>query len=135
MNVEKLERVRQYIKKEGEGFFDMHYFGLFQEEHAESVCGLKGCIAGTALFLEDPLTFMRLARQEDTEAIERKAQKVLGLSKAEANRLFFTGDQTGGKDHWPDKYTDQFESAGTAAIELRVVDRRIKHFIATKGKE
>ncbi len=108
-------------------------------------CGTAGCVCGWALALHDKKTlaqernFIRRKHPKTTNwqtqisTMERLGRKVLGLTKAQANRLFYSqyGD-------WPKDLCEKLWDAdnfGTQEDYAHVVADRIDRFIKTKGEE
>ena len=147
MNVKLLRQVRQDILKKYKRF-DMHDFiGTLYKDNdnpEEGVCGTTMCIAGDALLRKRGAIKVTkrfdygiswfdaiLAGEYARLGWHLAGCKVLGLSKEEGERLFYTSD-------WPESFRSQYEQAynerdfKTAA---QVASKRITHFIRTKGAE
>lgn len=78
------------------------------------------------------------------------AKELLGLSFAQANRLFRPDEHTSylhsgddfpegadklPKSKWPKRYADAYRKATTAAERFKVLKNRVNHFIKTRGAE
>ncbi len=112
MNKELLYQIIDVIAKEPKTF-DMSTWG----------CGTTACIGGWALRLTHSTW---LSVHED---IHLMARRVLELSDDEARRLFYT-------KHWPESFKrDYVLCYANPEKQTDVAIRRIRHFIATDGRE
>jgi hypothetical protein len=98
-----------------------------KEGKGEFGCNTAGCIAGHAL-VAMPKKSLKITGHW---ALIDKAQKWLGLTDVQADRLFH-------KYGWPTNYKEAYEIAfesGDIKLTNAITAARIRHFIATKGRE
>lgn len=100
-------------------------------------CRTVGCIAGWSIFLNQPEEWKAMLATDSDLCDSANgllanpavtARKILGITESQERRLFYA-------DAWPDKYWDAFTLAKSKKVEAQIASDRIKHFIATKGKE
>lgn len=82
-------------------------------------CDTTHCIAGLACVLEG-------ASME--RSIPATAQKILGLTYEQADRLFYVTS-------WPEPFHCDYSEPKYFASNAWVASQRIRHFIATNGEE
>lgn len=93
-------------------------------------CGTTACIAGWALYLRRvPLERFELKEDDDEGDVdfEQTGRRVLGLTQAQADRLFFL-------KNWPSKFIARYKD-GAESLRGEAVADRIEHFIRTYGAE
>lgn len=153
MNVELLEKVKQAIVENSDSF-DMDEGAFLCDAVAVSEihpCFTEACIAGWAVFLTEgkvPTQSWSLHYDDDgkeEEGIKERAQRMLGLTRHEADRLFLLEGQTFNDNHWPRKFENRLIRGGlrkgvVLTPEQRknnaaVAIERIDHFIKTGGAE
>lgn len=83
-------------------------------------CGTVACIAGWALLLGK----QRLVEGSPWYSVERRAEKILGLSKDSGESLFRVYG-------WPARLCEKYRSATTPAKRAKIAAARIDHLIAT----
>ncbi len=138
MNVELLEKVRKHILEEPKRINMKNWIinpfilrDKFQElkyQNKLPACDTVGCIAGWALQVS--------SKKKLTSFDKGDAQVKLNLTYEQANRLFLLENMATDKNYWPAYFENKLKNLnpGTRAY-ARVVSQRIKHFIATGGKE
>lgn len=96
-------------------------------------CGTAACIAGWALSTahkKDPAEVVRLfVRRKKHPYLS--AQKVLGLNKDQAERLFHS-------DNWPEPFQQDYRDADESLDfkkKAKIAAARIRFFIVTNGKD
>ena len=134
MNLELLRRVQAKLRRMHHGgHLDMASFAR------KTDCGTAYCIGGYALLMAGYKTKTvkdqkyldwlapdgrQLSWSDDgPNSIWGSAQKILGLTEEQANRLFID-------DLWPDEFNDQWQ-----LNDPKVAADRIQHFIDTRGRE
>ena len=140
MNVALLEKIIEAIQAQPEKFDMSRWFNRLQDEN-DNFCGTTQCIGGWALVLGmsiDPIEDIyytendgsRLAESANGEKqwINDIAQKVLDLSFCQADRLFHVMN-------WNEKFMRDYDDAQTPEEKAAVAVARIRHFIATEGRE
>jgi hypothetical protein len=87
-------------------------------------CGTVGCIAGwvAALTAKNP------KRLKD---VQRFADKTLGITSDQSQRLFASVVDDDDIMGWPSKFSDAYRTAATQKQRAKVASRRIEHFIKT----
>jgi len=124
MNVELLQRVKEYILAEP-AKFDM---ASFECNHP---CGTTRCIGGTAYILAHP-KMKTIFHIPLTTSNLYPGQHELELTEDEANRLFMITD-------WPEEFRSYRYEDGEYWDESYATPEqaaaRIDHFIATEGRE
>ena len=147
MNVKLLRKIQEHILEEPRRL-NMENWGAkdFSVSRADDPpCGTVGCIAGLACWLEGKRPTLvrdfnfRLGRYEshlDYAYAERTGAKLLGLTKADAARLFFVEDVWFDETpHWPARFRNRYKGAKTPRGKAKVTSDRIDHFIKTNGAE
>jgi hypothetical protein len=95
------------------------------QDFEEPPCGTVCCLAGAVCLSNEK---NNPARRENWHVIEHIASGILRLSKKRITRLFYLCN-------WPNKYSNVYHKAKTAAERVAVLRRRVEHFIATDGQE
>lgn len=94
-------------------------------------CGTVCCVAGAAYVIDKnkPLDKVRndLIKTLSTYRVETEAKRILGLTEAQATRLFY-------KSGWPARFRRAYEKAKTPAERVQAGVKRIDYFIKTRGK-
>jgi hypothetical protein len=123
MNIKKLRAIARAIKKQPK-HYNQGTFG-----YAGHACGTVACFAGWACFLEDKIDPAKFAITRDyRRGISQRATEILGLSPAQASRLFYGGSE--------DKRFDRiWTNRGTPKQIAEAAAKRIEHFIKTDGQE
>jgi hypothetical protein len=88
-------------------------------------CGTVGCIAGWTIANADIKKLRRLKEPVSEMArvrFQNRAQKLLGLTKSQASRLFY-------KDDWPANLRSQYVNTLDKTEEAKVIAKRIDRFI------
>lgn len=127
MNVKLLRKVAKHILAEPKRLYMSSY--IVRKEKMEidrpyPKCGTAACIAGWTCLLTPQLKNFALNENYDAHG---PAEKILGLSRMEANRLFLPG-------HWPEKFVGGISDDGKKKT-AEVAVARIEWFIKTKGRE
>lgn len=115
-------------------------------------CGTVGCIAGTIVLLNTPKEKLdrmmaracKLSKEfvqgvedglepDSTESAvfldaDVMGRRLLGLNKAQSDRLFMPGD-------WPGEFQDLYDEADTPLKRVYATIRRIEYFIFTGGTD
>jgi hypothetical protein len=132
MNVRLLRRIAKVIQEKPKEF-DMSYWHTDRTDGiADSLCGLpkdrrvgcstSHCIAGWAQVLS--------TKRDCAMHAEDDAQRILGLTAEQSDRLFYVGGATTGG--WPQRFRGRkYEFSPTA----KQAAARIEWFIKTKGAE
>lgn len=143
MNIKLLRKVQKHILAEPRRL-NMNRFGeLLDEDTLAELgkfappCHTQACIGGTACWIERPRIFNRLLKEDEETEIAHRAQKLLGLTSDEADRLFYFAEMRheSPDNFWPAKFQDAYEAAKTPIAKAKIAAKRIDHFIATKGAE
>jgi hypothetical protein len=127
MNTQLLLKIADTIAKRPKGLVMRHW-------HADATigtcvrtpkCGTAHCIGGWAAILTGDNSRVT----DNTPAVVRRYGKLLGLSPAQAERLFFLYE-------WPIQFSTSYgmESEGSPERAMIAV-QRIQHFIKTDGRE
>lgn len=95
-------------------------------------CQTVGCIAGWIAALEERKpgeSYRSVVSRVSCPAVNvaARARRILGVSEAAANRLFYPGA-------WPYRSLDEYTRAETYAARARAVVERINLWIRTNGK-
>jgi hypothetical protein len=139
MNIEKLEALKERIKRES-----MHFdMSLWFKNHStlankliDPACGTAACLAGHAClnegYLHDPYGYTcNVLVNGAPKSAEATARHILGLTHTEGDRLFFTSS-------WPfrfrTRYKEMRDQKNFRGMAQAACDR-IDHFIATEGRE
>ena len=118
LNIPLLRAIQAKIKEEP-GMFTMSawhmsaYRGCLGEVYH---CGTAHCIGGWAQVLSGATV--------SNIGVERAAMEALGLTREQANRLFYNVD-------WPEPFHLEYEMAKGHAERADVAIRRIEHLINT----
>lgn len=130
--------------------FNMHHFGSEYKSSMAGVlvefppiCGTQACLAGETVIATGTGKFQEgggivLADGAGGWSILFQAQKDLGLTKAQSNKLFFFGrmlNERGNNLGWPTQFEEAYDNAKTPQGRLYVAIRRVEHFIKTRGRE
>lgn len=100
--------------------------------HGGPPCGTIGCIAGWASVLKEKMNLGKgatlvtaaLVAQNEPQTMHNLGREALGLTDAQADRLFYHWD-------WPSKYEEAYDMAKTPTARVRATCARINHFIRT----
>jgi hypothetical protein len=112
-----------------------------RDEEMLPPCGTIGCIAGTACILGGELTYdvkffggLELRSYHGPHrGWYRTAVDLLGLSDEQADRLFYKDYS---EVHWPESFAAEYEANQDNPEErVKILRRRVEHFIATNGAE
>ncbi len=145
MNTRLLKKVRDKILENPTQVNMDHWYGWYNPSETEiKGCGTAGCICGWAVALQDKKTLA-----EENEAVKSKTpemgystfaklmeklgREALGLTKSQANRLFYV--ETDGSAKWPIDLAEALDGSTNPESYAQVVADRIDRFIETKGKE
>lgn len=137
MNIELLQRVKQYILEEPnrlvmsqevklkeDGFTDpLDGYESIERVILNPPCGTTACIAGWCTILGQNITPEDARRRNCKSA----AQELLELDRFTINRLYYT-------TQWPEQFYDAFKTTNIRK-RAEVCAARIDHFIATDGQE
>lgn len=125
INTELLEQISDYILRHPDELAMDSWSDIPGTIKRFFGCGTTRCIAGTAMFLAQ----QNGADIPNSASTPGMAQQLLGLTFAQAERLFYL-------QNWPSEYRNAYapgrKYSDTAAW---VTAQRIKHFIATNGEE
>lgn len=136
MNTELLTTIKR-IALDDPDHFDMEMFA--------DDCGTTCCIAGFGVKIANPERFTELKRMqpppgsstnqwlEDRKRWEAAGAEAIGISKEQAERLFYY-------ESWPLEFELRYNEAidpdsGDGSLKAATVADRIDHFIATEGRE
>ena len=129
MRVKMLRKVQEFLLEEPRRF-DMANW-LTKASSADILemppCGTACCIAGAAVIVNSGKTPAPMLEKRGF-MVESNAGKILGLTYAQKDRLFFVNS-------WPSRFKRAYRRAATPLGRARAGVRRIEHFIKTKGKE
>jgi hypothetical protein len=121
---DRLEKVISIIEDDPKSF-DMGDWGYKSRGPS---CGTVGCIAGWVVLGQFSNKALKAMNSNDimtvVENCEDDAAEMLGLTRPEAEKLFFA-------DYWPDPFLVQYDTARTKAAKAAVAVRRIRHFLET----
>lgn len=121
MNIPLLEKIAEVIEAQPE-LFDMGYWH----------CETTHCIGGWAQRLSGRAENIDTQDMADLLGIELTSDDdCLVYDECEAGRLFLS-------DNWPTQFRDAYEIANNSdnqAMKAKVAADRIRHFIATSGRE
>jgi hypothetical protein len=126
MNVRLLRRVAKHIAEEPRRYNQDAELEVDVIGRSAPACGTVGCIGGWVCALTGTTK-----RSRQKFSFER-AMKQLGLTSAQAGRLFAYTWASGG---WPERFKDAYRAATTPRQRVKVAVARIEHFIKTKGAE
>lgn len=157
--ISRLKEVAEHILEEPKRL-DMDNFGIGYDEVTEAdrphdvpACRTQACIGGWGILLNKPKIWKEMVLAADSiettlghhyagSDVAAVARKILGLTKAQGQRLFFFtgwswGREGGGNDGlgWPKKFEVAYYKAVGAKTRAKVTNERILHFIATNGAE
>jgi hypothetical protein len=100
LNVKLLNRIKKHLLEEPKRYYQGWWAERvnemnFKGEQGPPACNTQACIAGWAVLLENPKNKWSnlIKKEDDTGYFFNKAQKLLGLSGAEADSLFSSGNQ------------------------------------------
>lgn len=138
INYPLLRKVREMILKrprqfEMAGFFEGVLFGVGGADIEvpstnPSHCGTACCIGGWAITLQQmPKIPMPSKANYEFMKAGRDAQRVLGLTGPQANRLFYV-------DSWPKKHQNAHDAAKTYKERAEAGAARVATFIRTRGE-
>lgn len=128
MNIELLERVAEQIESHPEKY-DQNFW-----------CGTQHCIAGTTLALcgQNIRDYVASDHSEEPTSlrnhIAEAAMQVLDLTAEQAGRLFLGGEDGPFERMWMTDSKLQYEDLSLKDRANAAADR-IRHFIATEGRE
>lgn len=130
MNVRLLRRIQRIILKRPK---QIRMRTWFSSDPKVGHCGTTGCIAGWAVTLDEfgkPMPLLGLEKFGSGPFYAPfRARKVLNLTKAQSDRLFFS-------EQWPDQFLEKIIKHGEGTVGYaKTVAARISHFIKTKGAE
>lgn len=141
INVRLLRRIQREIKAEPRRFV---MFTFVDVSDAVAPCSTAACIAGSAMLLDAIDTGrapgwkqagIKINQIKKCSTFETRACEILGLDRTQGCRLFFTSE-------WPQVFRTPFELLerlqATTAVRRKmaaIANRRIDHFIKTKGAE
>lgn len=111
-------------------------------------CGIIGCLAGNTCIVTglcetepDSSDPDLIHYYEPGHGWFRAAKEALGLTGIQAERLFYPskefneGGGRPGAGHWPERYSLAYRKAKTPEERVKVLRRRVEHFIKTNGRE
>lgn len=135
MNVKLFRKIQREIKKEPRRFNMEDWVDVHARGHNAPPCHTTACIAGWATVLSRPFpksikSFAAKARRLDLmgETYKAPAQDALGITDAQADRLFYVSQ-------WPIKFAQAYDDAyGDPKAQGKIAIARIDHFIKTKGR-
>ncbi len=90
-------------------------------------CGTKCCIGGHAVLAFGSKDDKRNFAFGRADLMFHAGRKALGLTTKQADRLFVRA--------WPDAFEPAWDSSVPAKQRARLAAARIRHFIATEGRE
>lgn len=149
MNVKVLRQIQKRLIKQSQDQkhcrFNMNHFiqstPLAFRTTEQPVCGTQACIAGETLILAGKAKYSRKLKSyvfpethgNGIASTEHKtAQKILGLTNEEANRLFyFAGWQN--SIGWPNDLAAAYQNAESGMESALIGAARIERFIRTEG--
>jgi hypothetical protein len=111
------------------------YDGCFDCGDEVPMCKTHLCIGGSALLLSKEyilkqgdycLGIYKIGEECEVENQWKAAQRVLGISRQQAHRLF-------SECNWPAQFQSEANNMGSRTLAANMV-ARIKHFIKTKGR-
>lgn len=149
---EVAERIAEYpefydqdswFSRQGAGYEKAHVRGraVAEKDATREQCGTTACIAGEACVMYGKArleygymvpTKKSLGRSYAWVDWEEEGRKLLGLTAAQADRLFCSADG------WPEPFASRYLKAkqeGDHQAAACVAAERIKHFIDTNGEE
>lgn len=135
MNKELLRANVQLLARRPEDF-DMqtglrkHAKNLWQKLHLEP-CGTVCCLAGqiflnTSCRSDWELAHTRIGRQVAWKKVQEHATATLGLTTAQAQRLFHVAQ-------WPERHACAYILAQTGQERVEALSKAVEDFIATEG--
>jgi hypothetical protein len=158
MFVQRLRKVQQALLKQSVTpeicRFNMRYFGIQMSDFVldaakdqKPVCNTMACIAGEAILQQKLATIprgggfeltkeaLRLYYSGTARAIYKEeiiAQKILGLTKVQAKKLFYFKSMDG-TDGWPEYLEEAYKKAVSGTTRALIGAQRIELFIQSKG--
>lgn len=156
MNTTLLRKTVDWIREEPRRLNMDEWFKWFEfpeEDPKKPPCGSQACVAGTVCIISGTAT-----KSLDYAGFYKppsggwaaSARQLLGLSYAQANRLFRADREAATvtpkelsnaqevayeKFMWPKRYLASYRRALTPAGRFRVLSQRVEHFIKTRGAE
>lgn len=130
MNIPELEAIAAMLDEMEDGRqFDMRFFATKNE------CGTTACIAGWVLlqsgYTLDERNHFHNSNNDIVYSESNEAAKILGLSSHQEDLLFY-------ERYWPQKFRVTIVNGIADKIiynDPKVAAARIRHFIATEGRE
>jgi hypothetical protein len=141
MNVEKLRKLQEFIQinparfsmKEGiahrGGWSESSFVEVFELLEIPA-CNTAACLAGETYIMEQGLPNCGVV----WGTVQTEAMRILGLTSAEADRLFYLPNNFG-YYCWPHDFAKRYGAAQTPQERVQVAVDRIELFIATNGAE
>lgn len=90
------------------------------KSHEFAECGTAACIAGWAVLLSP-----KAAKSIDVCEIRKKAERLLGVTKAEGSKLFSVA-------FWPPKFAQKYWEARTPRAKAKATSERIDYFLENR---
>jgi len=103
-------------------------------------CGTVACIAGAAAILSGKLPFFmdgdRMVYDVGWSLVEPLALDRLGITQEQGDRLFYIRQlHIGMWRYWPDEFAEAYLAAKNSEERVKIAVERIRHFVATDGRE
>lgn len=133
MNIKLLQKIKKAILKEPrrlemESWASKVERGEFSNPKHYPPCGTAACIAGHAVWLENPKAFKAAIIGKKEKEIDQRAQRLLQITQGQSARLFYV-------TWWPYDLSDQYREANTPLKRARIAVKRIDRFIESDGTE
>jgi hypothetical protein len=142
MNVKLLRKVQRHILAEPRRL-NMGYLAKHQEGPGAPACQTVGCIAGWASILgsrkvEWPADEEGDVLVEGTNELWTLGRHKLRLTEGQTKRLFTEPgqeDNAAGLLGWPERLSQAYQKAKSAAARAKVTAKRIDLFIKSGGRQ